>query len=167
MMEPTRLRGGRQRVNAGLLAAALLGCAAHAHGQAIRIPDFREPPRATVNPGEPCERCGAIRSIREVQVSRPVTVPRVFQNDPIVQGLGSQVIVGAVVALPLGGGGGKPFVGGVGTPEMRERFSDTTYEVVIRLDNGGYTMVQRADGASFRIGDRVRVHGTQIELLVP
>ena len=48
-----------------------------------------------------------------------------------------------------------------------ERFSETTYEVVIRLDGGGYTMVQRADGASFRVGDRVRVRGTQLELLAP
>jgi outer membrane lipoprotein SlyB len=166
-MEPTRAKGGWQRVNAGLLAAAVLGCAAHARGQAIRIPDFREPPRATVNPGEPCDRCGAIRSIREVQVSRPVPVPQAFQNDPIDQGLGSTVIVGAVVALPLGRGADKPFIGGVGTPEMRERFSETTYEVVIRLDNGGYTMVQRADGASFRVGDRVRAQGTQLELLAP
>jgi outer membrane lipoprotein SlyB len=166
MMEPTRLRGGRQRVNAGLLAVALLWCAAHAHGQAIKIPDFREPQRATVNPGEPCDGCGAIRSIREVRSQRG-TVPKVFQNEPIDQGIGSTVLVGAVVALPLGGGGGKPFVGGVGTPEMRERFSENTYELVIRLDNGGYTMVQRPDGASFRVGDRVRVQGTELELLGP
>jgi len=86
-------------------------------------------------------------------------------DDPIDQGLSTPVRVGAVVALPLGGGGGKPFVGGVGTPEMRERFSETTYEVAIGLDNGGYTMVQRADGASFRVGDRVRVQGTELELL--
>ena len=166
-MEPACAGGRWRRVNAGLLAAALSCLAAAAHGQAIRIPDFREPPRTTLNPGEPCERCGVIRSIREVQSQRPVTVPKVFQNEPIDQGLGSTVIVGALVALPLGAGSEKPFVGGVGTPEMRERFSETTYEVVIRHDNGGYTMVQRADGASFRIGDRVRVQGTQLELLAP
>ena len=150
----------------GLLAAALVGLAAAVHAQPIRIPDFREPPRATVNPGEPCERCGAIRSIREVRSQRG-TVPKVFQNEPIDQGIGSTVIVGAVVALPLGRGADKPFVGGVGTPEMRSRFTESTYEVVIRLDGGGYTMVQRADGASFRVGDRVRVQGTQLELLAP
>jgi len=165
-MEPARLRGGWQRVNAGLLAAALLWCAAHAHGQAIKIPDFREPQRATVKSGEPCDGCGTIRSIRQVQSQRG-TVPKVFQNEPINQGLGSTVIVGAVVAVPLGAGADKPFVGGVGTPEMRERFRESTYEVVIFLDNGSYTMVQRADGASFRVGDRVRVEGTQIELLAP
>jgi hypothetical protein len=165
-MALTRARGDGRRLNA-VLAAVLSCLAAAAHGQAIRIPDFREPPRATLKPGDPCERCGVIRSIREVQVSRPVPVPRVFQNDPLDQGLGSTVLVGAVVALPLGAGSEKPFVGGVGTPEMRARFSETTYEVVILFDNGGYTTMQRPDGASFRVGDRVRVQGMQLELLAP
>jgi outer membrane lipoprotein SlyB len=151
----------------GLVVIALACLAAAAHAQSIRIPDLREPPRATVRPGEPCGRCGSIRSIREAKVQRPVTVPKVFQNDPVDHGPGSTVIVGAVVALPLGAGAEKPFVGGVGTPEMRERFTETTYEVVVQLDDGGYTRVQRADGASFRVGDRVRVQGTLLELLAP
>jgi len=166
-MALARTGGGGARVYASLLAAALACLAAAVHAQPIKIPDFREPPRATLTPGEPCERCGTIRSIREVRVSRPVPVPRAFRNEPLDQGPGSTVIVGAVVALPLGGGTDKPFVGGVGTPEMRERFTESTYEIVIRLDGGGYTMVQRADGASFRVGDRVRVRGTQLELLAP
>ncbi len=154
-------------MRAGPLGVALACLAVAAHGQAIKIPDFREPPRATLAPGEPCEACGTIRSIREVRVQRPVTVPRVFQNDPIDQGLASPVIVGAVVALPLGRGTEKPFVGGVGTPEMRERFSETMYDVTVQFDNGGYSMVQRADGASFRVGDRVRLRGIELELLAP
>ena len=166
-MALTRARDGWQRRYAGMAAAALSCLAAAAHGQALIIPDFREPPRTNLKPGELCDRCGTIRLIRQVQVSRPVPVPRVFQNDPLDQGPGSTVLVGAVIALPLGAGSEKPFVGGVGTPEMRARFSETTYEVVIRLDNGGYTMVQRADGASFRVSDRVRVQGTQLELLAP
>jgi hypothetical protein len=151
-----------------LLAAALACLSAAAGAQSIRIPDFREPPRVTLAPGEPCERCGTIRSIREIQSTRPVAIPKAFQNDPLYQdGPAPPVRVGAVVALPLGESKEKPFVGGVGTPEMRRRFSETTYEVVIRLDDGGYTTVQRADGASFRVGDRVRVRGIELELLAP
>jgi hypothetical protein len=164
-MALTRARGDGRRLNAGVLAVALACFAAAVHGQAIKIPDFREPPHATLKAGEPCDGCGVIRLIRQVQVSRPVPIPRAIQNDPLDQGPGSTVLVGAVIALPLGAGSEKPFVGGVGTPEMRERFSETTYEVVIRFDNGGYTTMQRADGASFRVGDRVRVQGMQLELL--
>ena len=149
------------------VAAAFCCLAAVAHAQSIRIPDFRDPPRATVKPGERCDQCGTIRSIQESQVQRPINVPKAFQNEPRDQGLASPVIVGAVVALPLGEGKDKPFVGGVGTPEMRERFTETSYRIVVQLDNGGYTSVQRADGASFRVGDRVRVHGIELELLAP
>lgn len=167
-MALSRKRRGMRRVYAGPVGAVLACLAVAAHGQAIRIPDFREPPRATVKPGEPCEACGTIRSIREVRVQRPVTVPPVFQNNPIDQGLASPVLVGAVIALPLGGGSAdKPFIGGVGTPEMRERFSETTYDVSIQLDNGAYSVVQRADGASFHVGDRVRLRGIELELLSP
>jgi hypothetical protein len=170
-MASLRVSGKRLRTAADLLAGGMLAwLATIAFAQPIKIPDFRESPtRATtaLGPGETCERCGVVRAIREKQVPRPVNVPQAFRNDPLDQGPGSSVLVGAVVALPLGAGSEKPFVGGVGTPEMRGRFSESTYEVVIRLDNGGSTMVQRADGASFRVGDRVRVQGTQLELLAP
>lgn len=156
-------RGSLERL-AAMMAACL---AIAAHGQGIKIPDFREPPRATLKPGEACERCGTIRSIREVQLRRPVNVPKAFQNEPLDRGPSSPVLVGAVVALPLGAGTDKPFVGGVGTPEMRQRFTETAYEILVRLDNGSDALVQRADGASYRVGDRVRVQGTQIELLAP
>jgi outer membrane lipoprotein SlyB len=150
-----------------LAAIVVASLATGAHGQGIKIPDFREPPRATLKPGEPCERCGTILSIREVQLRRPVNVPKAFQNEPLDRGPSAPVLVGAVVALPLGAGTEKPFVGGVGTPEMRDRFTETAYEIAIRLDNGSDAFVQRADGASFRIGDRVRVMSTQLELLAP
>lgn len=57
----------------------------------------------------------------------------------------------------------QPFVGGVGTPEMRERFSQSTYEITNRLDTGATTVVQRRDGANFRVADRVRARGIELE----
>jgi hypothetical protein len=144
--------------------------AAAAYGQAIRIPDFRDTTPVALKPGEACDKCGVIRSIREAQVRRPVAVPEAFRTNPIDRGPGSDIYVGAVVALPLADGKeqpGKPFIGGVGTPEMRERFSESTYEITIRLDEGGFTQVTRRDGASYRIGDRVRVSGIELELLAP
>ena len=153
---------------AALAAAAMLWLAAPAFTQSIRIPDFRqgEAPAVRLKPGETCESCGVIRSIREVQSQRPIPVPQQVRSDPsgVDRTLGSDVPIGAVIALPLGDGG-RPYVGGVGTPEMRERFAETTYEVVVQMDNGGYQNVRRADGARYQVGDRVRLRGVQLELL--
>ena len=157
---------GRRR---GVLAGAMVLVAAAAHTQPIRIPDFRDTTPVALKPGEACDKCGTIRSIREVQVGRPVAVPEAFRTNP-GGGLGSDVYVGAVVALPLAEKGeqpGKPFAGGVGTPEMRESFSESTYEITIRLDDGGFTQVTRRDGASYRVGERVRVSGIELELIAP
>jgi hypothetical protein len=80
----------------------------------------------------------------------------------------STVRVGAVVALPLGDSSAdQSFVGGVGTPEMRARFSDSSYEITVLLDNGAYSVVQRRDGGRYRVGDRVRMRGIELELLNP
>ncbi len=149
-------------------AGALLWLAATAGAQPIRIPDFRESPRVAQapQPGEKCEHCGVVRSVSARQSQRPADVPQAFQNQPIDSGMSGTVYVGAVVYVPLGKGTDKPFVGGVGTPEMRERFSQTTYEIAIQLDTGGTVFVQRDDGGNYRTGDRVRVQGNQLELLV-
>ena len=167
MPGPVRAGGKAPRAAvAGVLAAFALAGAAVVFAQALKIPDFRRGPTEVApgpRPGEPCDNCGVIRSIREVQSERPLPASRSFPGEPSDRGMASEVRVGAVVALPLGGG--NPYVGGVGTPEMRERFTESTYEIIIRLDNGNYTRVQRSDGASFSVGDRVRVRGIQLELL--
>jgi hypothetical protein len=141
-----------------------------AHAQYIRIPDIRNSsPAAAPAPkaGEVCDNCGVIQSIREIEGQRPVAVPRAFQNDAAEQGgAGGTVRVGAVVALPMSDSStNQPFVGGVGTPEMRARFSQSTYEITVRLDTGATTVTQRRDGANFRVGDRVRLRGIDLELL--
>jgi outer membrane lipoprotein SlyB len=78
-------------------------------------------------------------------------------------------LVGAVVYLPLSSSGAdKPFVGGVGTPEMRQRFGESSYAVTVRLDDGTTRIVQRPDGTRFQPGDRVRLVGaSDLELIVP
>jgi hypothetical protein len=161
---------GAHRRSSATLFFCLFVAAAVAYGQSIRIPDFRDTAPVALKPGEACLKCGVVRSIREVQVGRPVTVPEGFRTNPRDQAPGSDIYVGAVVSLPLSDAKenpGRPFVGGVGTPEMRERFSESTYEIIIRLDEGGFTQVTRRDGATYRVGDRVRVSGTQLELIAP
>lgn len=160
--------GGARRAAESAAMGMALACALFAQAQSLKIPDFRQrPPEAArgPGPGEACDRCGVIRSIREVQGQRPVPVPQSIQSTATSSSsLGGDVRVGAVIALPTSEGG-QAFVGGVGTPEMRERFAESTYEITVRLDSGAFTTVQRRDGAHFRVGDRVRVQGIQLELL--
>lgn len=170
------MRTHGQRINAwacGALVMVLsLLFAAPGVAQYIRIPDFRDEPRATAKgprPGEDCNNCGVITAIREVQSQRPVAVPEVFRNDTVMfrDGPSTPTRVGAVIALPMNETGDGAYVGGVGTPEMQERFSQSNYEITIRLDNGAYTVAQRRDSGRFRVGDRVRVRGIDLELLAP
>lgn len=136
----------------------------------LKIPDMRERP-ANVAPlpkaGEPCERCGVVTAIREVSVRRPVNIPQEFRSNPGYSGPGGEVPVGAVIYVPFGAGTDKPYIGGVGTPEMQKRLSETQYDITVRLDDGADTVVRRSDGLGFRVGDRVRVTGLELQLLVP
>lgn len=149
------------------MAAATGICAATAASpQTLRIPDFRQASAvSTLGPGEPCRECGRILSIRETRIDRkavPVSVPGGTRG-PVEHNF-----VGAVVYLPLGGGSAdRPYVGGAGTPEMKERFGQTTYEITLRMDDGALRSVHRSDGSQFRVGDRVRaVEGGELQLVV-
>ena len=160
----------RSRGAAFALAIVLSGTWV-AWAQTIRIPDFRQPPPApvTIRAGEACTDCGRILSIREIHTERRPQVPQALQATtpgPAV-GPGENNLVGAVIYLPTGTDSSqRPFVGGVGTPVMRERFQQTSYEISVRLDDGSLRFLQRHDGSRFRVGDRVRLPGAgQIELL--
>ena len=150
-------------------ARALLGCAAAAASaawaQGLVIPDLRnpalynEPARGAAS----CRICGEIRSIREV-----ATEPRApLAPDPArttAANPNSWAVVGAAITLPTGANGA-PQVGAVGTQEMVERFGANTYEITIRMDTGENRVVQRRDGARFRVGDRVTVSAGMMERL--
>jgi outer membrane lipoprotein SlyB len=138
-----------------LLVVALVGVPV-AIAQTLLIPDFRERANIrTLGPGETCKECGRIISVREIQIDRRDTLPVNFQG--AARGPVDHNLVGAVVYLPLGGGSNdRPFVGGVGTPEMRERFAQSTYEITVRMEEGAMRSFRRADGARYHAGDRVR-----------
>ena len=141
-----------------------------AWAQSIKIPDFRQlpPATATIMAGEACNSCGRIVSIREAEAERKPSVPQALQGGPGMEsGPGGPNRVGVVIYLPLGNhSADRPFVGGVGTPEMRERFRETTYEIVVRLDDGGTRIVHRFDGTRYQVGDRVRLSAPgEIELV--
>ena len=169
--------GARGRGVRRLAAALAGGIALAASAQSYRIvPDLKPAsPRVAAAPraGEACVNCGKILSIREIKIdsSRGAPAPA-----PVGAGTGgtdagsptNQNLIGAVIYLPFGGQGpDKPYIGGVGTPEMYKRFSETTYEITVRLDDGSYRFVRRPDGAQFGVGDRVRWLGSDdLEILV-
>jgi hypothetical protein len=133
----------------------------------LRMPDFRQPfPVRTLKPGEACNECGRVQSVREVATERRAAVPPTFQGSS--RGIGDTQLVGAVLYLPLSSSASdKPFIGGVGTPEMRERFGESTYAVTVKLDDATTRVVHRPDGSRFNVGDRVRVLGANdMELVV-
>ena len=166
---PPRATAGVRR-----LALALAGgMALAASAQTYRIPDLKPPPpRIAPAPraGEPCESCGRIASIREISTTGNLPSATVAP----VPGGGApgnptqQNLIGAVIYLPLGGqGANKPYIGGVGTPEMYARLRETTYQITLRMDDDTFRFVRRPDGAaSFGVGDRVRwLGGDELELL--
>ncbi|HTP95411.1 MAG TPA: hypothetical protein VMK05_06150 [Burkholderiales bacterium] len=146
---------------AGLAFAGVLCIAVAAWAQTIRIPDFRQRSSPVVlAPGEKCNACGRIVSIREIEIERKPVVPASVRGAGVGSMSGAQEgnLVGAVIYLPLGGDtSDKPYVGAVGTPEMRERFRDTTYEIGVRLDDGTTRLLRRTDGTRYAVGDRVRL----------
>lgn len=145
--------------------------AAPGHAQTIRIPDFRQEAAAVVKirPGEICTHCGRIVSLQESQVEGKPNLPPAYRGSVpgSAAGIGDSHLVGAVILMPLGNDAtDKPFVGGVGTPEMRERFRQTIYKMTVRLDDGALRFLQRYDGYQFRVGDRVRLSGVdRVELI--
>jgi hypothetical protein len=116
-----------------------------------------------------CPECGTVRVVREI--SRSKALPRVgTATDPrvslgYVTGPGSTLPVGPMISKRWGAAAdGGVSVGALGSKAMIEQYSDVTYEVIVRLDAGGYTRVEGESLYDLRVGDRVRVVNGQVEL---
>jgi len=157
-MQRLRLAGG---VAGTLVAAVIIAVPLPAAAQAIRIPDFR----SEAPPANPCADCGTVRSIREISARRARDIPAGVTQPAIPNtGPGGETnIVGGVFVHGFGGGETTNYVGGVGTPEMQKRWTDTSYEVTVRMDDGSYRVVERRDGGHFQPGDRVRLTRGSLE----
>ena len=140
------------------LLAGLAGLAAVAAGQSIKMPDLRKPMTYQLQPGERCELCGRILSIREKHIQRRPAVPGALsssQPGASPGGLGHSNLVGAVVYLPLGNTDERPFVGGVGTREL---------ELGLRLApgmSGGPVFNDR--GEVVAVSTFIRIHGAALD----
>jgi outer membrane lipoprotein SlyB len=153
------------RVQATALGLACSCFMALAWAQGLIIPDLRNPALYRDAPKGSCRICGEIGSIREVSAGKVEVGP-----DPARAAAGNPndwAVVGAAITMPTGpdAPSGAARLGAVGTPEMVERFGSNTFEIVVRMDTGERLVLQRRDGAFFRVGDRVAVSGGRMEKL--
>ncbi len=117
-----------------------------------------------------CENCGVIRSIREIRTERPVpragtaTDPRTslaYQTGP-----GAPLLVGPVVVGTWNASGQtSSYVGAYGSDKMLEALQQSSWEVIVRLNDGQFTRVEEGDASDLRVGDRVKIVDAKIQLL--
>lgn len=151
-----------------LLAAALAAQAA----EQIPPPPPADPGapqrRASTVKGE-CTDCAVVRRIRSVERERdpgreisPYMTSEQYRDTRRY----SEPVVGPVFGVTFGSGQEtRTFVGAAGSATMRQRILDIVYEVTLRYEDGRYGLVELPDASRFRVGDRVRVAGNQLELL--
>ena len=136
-------------------AAVLVACAAMA------LAGCNTPPAYQVS-DQPVARTGTVESIVQDSV----------QNvDNAVGAIGGALIGGGLGSL-IGGGTGKTvatIVGAVGGGfvgnELAQKSTTFVWRIGVRYDDGTYATIQQTAAPDLRIGDRVRVTNTGIELL--
>ena len=111
---------------------------------------------------QPVARVGTIESIQQVDRQKYQPGTGAVTGALIGGGLGSIAGQGwgkaaAVIVGAVGGG----IVGN----EMQKNQTELIWEIGIRYDDGGYGTITQAQSPGLRIGDRVRVTDTGLELL--
>lgn len=111
---------------------------------------------------QPVARVGTVESIQQDTV----------QNTPNALGAVGGALVGGGLGSLIGGGTGRTVatvVGAVGGGfvgnELASRDQTLVWRIGVRYDDGSYASVQQTQAPGLRIGDRVRVTATGIELL--
>jgi hypothetical protein len=115
-----------------------------------------------------CPNCGVIRSIKQTEQERRGDEMPSYISSPqyLEQRDFSKPIVGPVLGITFGKGQTtQTFVGAAGSETMRRRILQITYEVAVGFDDGRFGLIELQDIDNFRIGDRVRVDGSHLELL--
>lgn len=119
--------------------------------------------------GAGCERCGKIESIRSVTAKDQWMPLGTVSATPL--GDGSAATPSGVTMFRIGPGFSKQgtvLIGAAGGAAYRTRPSElnaTRWEVVVRMDAGGSRSVTQNYEPMLREGDRVRVSGTQLDLV--
>lgn len=135
-------------------AIAILCLAATAAAQGNRPLDLRLP-KVTE---------GIVVSVREVHAGGPATAPAVPRSVGSPAGVQQAPPVGAVMYLSLGDEGDKAWrVGAAGTPDMQARFAQTTYEVIVEMQDGERRTFRPREPRRFQPGQRVTLRSGELE----
>jgi outer membrane lipoprotein SlyB len=120
-------------------------------------------------PSGACDRCGKIESIRTVTAKDQWTpLGSVVATSPLAGTNGSPSAV-TMVKIESGPPRQSPvFIGAAGGAVYKTRPSELTaqrWEVSVRMDDGGTRLLTQNYEPMLHEGDRVRVMGTQLELV--
>ena len=166
----------RGNYRAFAFAAALLAAAAAAQGPPPPPPPPPElghaPPSGAARApaqADPCDRCGKIESIRPVTAKDQWTPLGTVSTSPLGAGAnGNPSAVTMVQIWPGFSNQGAVLIGAAGGAAYGSRPNEINrqrWEVVVRMDAGGTRAVTQNYEPMLREGDRVRVMGTQLELV--
>jgi outer membrane lipoprotein SlyB len=132
-----------------------------AAGTLLAIAGCSTPPAYQVV-DQPSARIGTVDSIQQEAV----------QNVPNAVGAIGGALVGGGLGSLIGGGTGQTVatvVGAIGGGfvgnELASKDQTLVWDVGVRYDDGSYATVQQTSAPGLRIGDRVRVTSTGMELL--
>ena len=131
----------QKKLAATMLAGTIAVAAAAAQAQAPK-PAANGKAAAPVN--TMCGECGVVRSVRAIVKETPP--PPIDQSKPS----------GLVASVPFGGG--KATIGGSQNIGKDAVASTTSWEVVVRLDDGRFRVLMlEEEPAELREGDKVRI----------
>jgi len=146
LLEPLR-RGTRAVVFAIVAVSIVAGCA-------------QQPSYQVYN--QPAARVGTIESIHQVDKQKYASGAGAVVGGLVGLGLGSLIGGGSgrTAAMIVGAGGGA-IVGN----ELQKNQTELIWEIGVRYDDGSFGTITQTQAPGLRIGDRVRVTDTGLELL--
>jgi len=131
-------------------------------------PSAAAQPGASKQPPPACDRCGTVESIRQTTSKEQWTS---LGSMPSTAGQSGDISPSAVTAFKIGPGftnQGQVMLGAAGGAAYQTRPTErnaTRWEIAVRMDDGSARSVIQNYEPLLQVGDRVRVFGSQIELI--
>jgi hypothetical protein len=133
---------------------------------ALAADEGSEPRKPLASVTTNCVDCGVVRSIREIRTEREAQRPDAYVSSPQYRDTLPAELPRIGPAFSLSWGAGerpRTQIGAVGTPEMKHRYIDITYEVSVRFDDGRFGLIEQDDAGDLRTGDRVIVVNRKVQ----